>query len=45
MNNLPVSESNFIEQFKMMRQQLLSGQVQMTMGIHAEYINVVWEGN
>ena len=33
--NLPVLESNIVEQFKIMRQQLLSGQAQMAlMGIY-----------
>ena len=42
MNNLPVLESNIVEQFKMMRQQLLSGQAQMAMGMHTEDIKVVY---
>ena len=42
MNNLPVLESNIVEQFKMMRQQLLSGQAQMAMGMHIEDIKVAY---
>ena len=42
MKNLPVLESNIVEQFKMMRQQLLSGQAQMAMGMHTEDIKVVY---
>ena len=42
MNNLPILESNIVEQFKMMRQQLLSGQAQMAMGMHTEDIKVVY---
>ena len=40
--NLPVLESNIVEQFKMMRQQLLAGQAQMAMGMHTEDIRVVY---
>ena len=40
--NLPVLESNIVEQFKMMRQQLLSGQAQMAMVMHTEDIKVVY---
>ena len=42
MNNLPVLESNIVDQFKIMRQQLLSGQAQMAMGMHTEDIKVVY---
>ena len=42
MNNLPVLESNIVEQFKMMRQQLLSGQAQMAMRMHTEDIKVAY---
>lgn len=42
MNNLPVLESNIVEQFKMMRQQLLSGQAQTAMGMHTEDIKVAY---
>ena len=40
--NLPVLESNIVDQFKMMRQQLLSGQAQMAMGMHTEDIKVAY---
>ena len=40
--NLPVLESNIVEQFKIMRQQLLSGQAQMAMGMHTEDIKVAY---
>ena len=40
--NLPVLESNIVEQFKMMRQQLLSGQAQMAMGMYTEDIKVAY---
>ena len=40
--NLPILESNIVEQFKMMRQQLLSGQAQMAMGMHIEDIKVAY---
>ena len=40
--NLTVLESNIVDQFKMMRQQLLSGQAQMAMGMHTEDIKVAY---
>ena len=40
--NLPVLESNIVEQFKMMQQQLLSGQALMAMGMHTEDIKVAY---
>ena len=40
--NLPVLESNIVEQFKIMRQQLLSGQAKMAMGMHTEDIKVAY---
>lgn len=40
--NLPILESNIVDQFKMMRQQLLSGQAQLAMGMHIEDIKVAY---